>query len=406
MRLITNLGAKLGINDSWAGSRVSNAQSTNSGDLGPDACMASITRITNLGANGTPDIILFFGGTNDAAASTSAGSFDSTGNYKTVNLTNTTWTTFAAAYKDAIMRMQYYYPKAKIVSILPMYTISYYSSGTVNAYNEVITKVCAYFGVPVIDLRTAGINFSNYNTMLPDGIHPNADGMALMEIAIRRKLLELFEFEEGERTTYPITTTLTGGLVSSKGYYKSVSANASYTTTFTGNVTSISVTMNGIDITSTAYNSSTKVLSIGQVNGPVVIKATGNTNVYATAINFAENTYTVSFNSTIDVAINYTPSNTTVTGVTLTASSPSDVSINGLSVTSVGSIAKTIQLTATYTGDNTVTASCDLVIRNPSQAVLIQSITINDEPTTYIAGQTYLLSADYTPYDATNNSLN
>ena len=41
--LINNLGAKLRVNDSWAGSMVSNTATTNSGDIGPDACMASIT---------------------------------------------------------------------------------------------------------------------------------------------------------------------------------------------------------------------------------------------------------------------------------------------------------------------------------------------------------------------------
>lgn len=67
-----------------------NSASSNSGDQGPDACMASITRISNLGSNGTPDIILFYGGTNDAGAGITIGTFDSTDNHTAVDLTATT----------------------------------------------------------------------------------------------------------------------------------------------------------------------------------------------------------------------------------------------------------------------------------------------------------------------------
>ena len=75
-RLTTNLGAKLGVNDSWAGSMIHNSQTVNSGDKGPDACMSSITRITNLGSNGTPDLIFLYGGTNDAARDVTLGTFE------------------------------------------------------------------------------------------------------------------------------------------------------------------------------------------------------------------------------------------------------------------------------------------------------------------------------------------
>lgn len=60
MQLVTELGAKLGINESWSGSCVS----VTSGERLP---MASLDRIQNLDNNGTPDVILFFGGTNDIA---------------------------------------------------------------------------------------------------------------------------------------------------------------------------------------------------------------------------------------------------------------------------------------------------------------------------------------------------
>ena len=108
-KLFNDLGMVLGINDSWAGSRVNNALDANSGDQGPDAAMASLTRITNLGSNGTPDIILYYGGTNDCGHQDETwplGTFDSTQNYHTVDLTSKKWSSFADAYKCSIMRMQ------------------------------------------------------------------------------------------------------------------------------------------------------------------------------------------------------------------------------------------------------------------------------------------------------------
>ena len=186
-KLINNLGAKLGVNDSWAGSRVHNNASSNSGDLGPDACMASITRITNLGANGTPDLIFFYGGTNDAGKNVQLGTFDSSINHK-VDLTATTWATFADAYAAAIMRMQYFYPDAKIIALTPMWVKSYYPVSRMNDFAEVIVSICDYFGVPVIDLRKCGINSNNIDYTLGDGIHPNAEGMKQLADAVIEEL--------------------------------------------------------------------------------------------------------------------------------------------------------------------------------------------------------------------------
>lgn len=267
-KLITNLGAKLGINDSWAGSRVHNSSSSNSGDIGPDACMASITRITNLGANGTPDVILFYGGTNDAGGSVTVGSFDSTQNYDTVDLSSQTWTSFADAYKCAIMRLQYYYPNAKIIAMLPMWTTSYYTIASMDTYGEIVKSICDYFGVPVIDLRACGINWQNKGYTLGDGIHPTAQGMDLMERYIRRRLLSFYEGDEVENVVYSITNNLSTA-VNEDRYIKGVSANNAYTATLSGDTSGVSITMGGTDITASVLNSN--VISITSVTGDVVI---------------------------------------------------------------------------------------------------------------------------------------
>ena len=76
MQIIDRLNANLGINDSWRGATVSGAVPVTTGTTGENAGMANLTRILNLGSNGTPDIIIFYGGTNDLAHVSKIGSFD------------------------------------------------------------------------------------------------------------------------------------------------------------------------------------------------------------------------------------------------------------------------------------------------------------------------------------------
>ncbi len=57
MRIINQLEARLGVNDSRAGSTVGNVLDEHKENEGPDAVLASVTGITNLGSKGTPDLI-------------------------------------------------------------------------------------------------------------------------------------------------------------------------------------------------------------------------------------------------------------------------------------------------------------------------------------------------------------
>jgi lysophospholipase L1-like esterase len=190
-KLIQKLGMTLGINESWAGSRVSNTQATDSGDLGPNRCMASLTRIGHLGENGTPDLIIVYGGTNDAGGSVTLGTFDTTNpkNYTEEEIASLPVDTFANAYRTMLVRLQYYYPLAKIVCCFPNYTSSYYTITNLDKYEEIIREACDFFGVEYIDLRTIGVNVYNTSTYLPDGIHPNANGMELIYKTILKKII-------------------------------------------------------------------------------------------------------------------------------------------------------------------------------------------------------------------------
>ena len=268
MQTITALDAKLGINDSWAGSTVTNTITGNSGDLGEKAAMASLTRIQNLGANGTPDVILLYGGTNDIGRLLPLGSFDPATAPTEVDLTTTKWTTVADAYVNAIMRLQYYYPEAEILVMLPTYTASYYTNAKLAQYNTVFSAICEHYGIPYIDLRDCGISTAN----LPDGIHPDATGMDYITRAVLDTLLNDMKMEAGEHIVHSVTHNLNGA-ESSLGYYKGITHGKSFVTTITGENVTVSVTMGGADITDTAYANG--VVTIAAVTGDLVITTQG-----------------------------------------------------------------------------------------------------------------------------------
>lgn len=177
MKTVNALGANLAVNDSWAGSTVSNIRDGNEKDFGPDAAMASLTRIRNLGSKGVPDLILFFGGTNDAGKMIEKGSFDPT---HSLDLGAVKWTSFADAYCEALCRLRHYYPDAEIVAMTPSFSNGYYDNSRLSEFADLILEICSHCNIKCVDLRTSGITFG----MLPDGLHPNAEGMRLIHEAV------------------------------------------------------------------------------------------------------------------------------------------------------------------------------------------------------------------------------
>ena len=173
-QVIHRMEARLGVNESWSGSRVLNRMEGNEGNVGEDAAMASMTRIRNLGSNGTPEIILFFGGTNDITFHSPVGEFDPVYAPIEADLTATKWDTFAEAYAEAILRMQALYPEAEIYAIAPTENLTHFDNAERAPYVAVIQAICAHYGVTCIDLSAEGFS----TEMLPDGTHPNREGMA------------------------------------------------------------------------------------------------------------------------------------------------------------------------------------------------------------------------------------
>ena len=269
MQMLTALDAKLGINESWRSTEVGNIYDVevNSGYEGTKACMASTTRIQNLGSNGTPDVILFYGGTNDITQRRTVGTFDPATAPTEVDLTSVKWDTVADAYVAAIMRMQYYYPNAEIVAMLPTFTYKN-TDAVIEEYNSVFAAICEHYGVTYVDLRECGISTSD----LPDGTHPNKAGMDYITAAVMDILLDDCEVEAGEHIVHSVTHNLTGA-ESSLSYYKGISHGKPFTTMISGENVVVTVTIGGVDMTAACYTNG--LVSIENVTDDVVITAVG-----------------------------------------------------------------------------------------------------------------------------------
>ena len=173
-QVIDRMDGRLGVNESWSGSRVLNTMDGNEGNLGEDAAMASMTRIRNLGSNGTPQVILFFGGTNDISFGSPLGVFDPDQAPREAELTATKWETFSEAYTAAILRMQHLYPQATIYALSPTENLTHYDAQKRDEYVGVMREICRHYNVPFIDLTEEGFS----TAMLADGTHPSGEGMA------------------------------------------------------------------------------------------------------------------------------------------------------------------------------------------------------------------------------------
>ena len=200
MQVIDGLDAKLGINDSWRGATFSGAVPVTSGDTGENAALSNLHRIQNLGSNGTPDVIVVYGGTNDLAHVAKIGTFDPETAPVNVDLTTTKWDNLADGFLHTILRIRFYYPNAQLVVLLPTYTASYYTDEKLAQGNAVMAAICEHYGVAYTDLRMSGVTAD----LLPDGIHPGEEGMDLITDAVLDTLLNECQVEPGENVVHSV----------------------------------------------------------------------------------------------------------------------------------------------------------------------------------------------------------
>lgn len=285
LKLIKNLWAKLWVNESFSWSKVVNTDSTSEALY--KECMASVTRITNMWANWTPDVILFYWWTNDIWWTIPVWTFNSSINYNTTDLTTTAWSTFADWYKDAIMRMQYFYPMAKIIVLLPAYAADgKYTMAKLDSFNDMIKLICDYFWVQYFDLRACWINRQNIDmTMWDARVHPNVLWADIIEKYIRTNLLWTYELTPWENVTYPIWFDLAEWVTVDKSYLRAVSAWSKLEVTLNSlDALSVTVTMWWVDISS-SYNPNTNKITINSVTWEIDIVAATSTTTYQYTVN-------------------------------------------------------------------------------------------------------------------------
>ena len=185
--VITRFGAAEGIDEAWSGSTIGSKA----------ASMASKDRINKLDDNGTPDVILYYGGSNPDS---SVGTFDPDADYaKTVDWAQS-YSDTASAYAASLQRMKVTYPGAEIIAIIP-----YYEQNNIPKQAEVIEQIAKHYDITTIDLR----ELRNQEDISPKNeLHPNMDGHSQIAAYICQQLYEQQAVTPNEKT---VTYDANGG---------------------------------------------------------------------------------------------------------------------------------------------------------------------------------------------------
>ena len=185
--IITRFGAVEGIDEAWSGSTIGSKA----------ASMASKDRINKLDDNGTPDVILYYGGSNPDG---SVGTFDPDADYaKTVDWAQS-YSDTASAYAASLQRMKETYPDAEIIAIIP-----YYEQNNIPKQAEVIEQIAKHYDITTIDLR----ELRNQEGISPNNaLHPNMDGHSQIAAYICQQLYEQRAVTPDEKT---VTYDANGG---------------------------------------------------------------------------------------------------------------------------------------------------------------------------------------------------
>lgn len=248
--------------------------------------------------------------------------------------------------------------------------------------NDALEEAARFFGCNIIDFNVSGVNFENIYPEYSDDsstipTHPTQYGHNAMArqviIDLKSKLDFLNLPHEDRNSKLPMSVKYTLTNVSSTNNATKVALGSSYTTTLSP-VGSIIVTVrqNGANITSTAYNATTGVVTINPVDGNIEIEATYSGTSY-----------------------NVTNTLTNVTNTNTTTSVPESTTYTAELVSNVGYIKDSVVVTM---GGADVTSSvyADGFINIPS---VTGDITIT-------ANATETIGASYQIHNARTGILN
>lgn len=177
------LDMELGRNCSWSGSYVhGNGSSTTSAAAG-----CSNRRISDLAANGIPDIIVVSIGINDFDDGTPLGNYSAEDQW----IADGSYSDFSHSYALMLQKLMTVYPKARIIVCTLMEASFRDADGVYPAirgdgsrlsdFNGLIRSLADSYGLICCDFHSCGIHWGNMGDYYLDGnLHPNAAGHRLM----------------------------------------------------------------------------------------------------------------------------------------------------------------------------------------------------------------------------------
>ncbi len=136
--------------------------------------------------NRKADAVVVFGGTNDFGHGDAPfGTLDSEDVY-----------TFCGAVNSLINKLKRDFPKAKIIFMTPLHRVcetnpSQPDMKTLSDYADAIVTICKKHNLPVIDLFKINPLDPEDKEIVPDGLHPNDKGHAIMAQVIAQELLKI-----------------------------------------------------------------------------------------------------------------------------------------------------------------------------------------------------------------------
>lgn len=180
-----DLGMKIGTVGAWAGSFVT--PSVNS-TKAPESAMTHQSRIDAIRRAGTPDVIFFWGGTNDVyRCHTMKNPWFEVGEFTpgvadgVLGDDERNLESLAESYCRVITRLKKTYPDAEIICVTPMETgiytgtkCQYITAEGADRVAGLLRNICDWYGVSLIDMRGCA---ASADREYADGLHPTLSGM-------------------------------------------------------------------------------------------------------------------------------------------------------------------------------------------------------------------------------------
>lgn len=216
-KLLDRTGMKLLVNNSWSGSHCAGTIESAVVSQSNDRCHQLHKTIDGVVVN--PDYILINIGTNDFDHDYVLGEWNGRGELFPANPTQNSPTTFREAYAVMLYRLRIYYPLAKIFCCTIPCGNNEGGEGlneingtghTLSEWNDAIREIASAFGVKVIEMATAGMDYYTLATLYGDNrVHPSEAGMERMYEIIRPAM----ENEFTSNTSAPLRTSIMKGSI-------------------------------------------------------------------------------------------------------------------------------------------------------------------------------------------------